>query len=52
MSLFNSVKRFAASPQGRRMFQKAGSYARSPQARQQLDQVRRRFAERRGGRRR
>jgi hypothetical protein len=43
----NRLVSFARSPQGRRFVSKAGAYARSPQARSQLDRVRRQIAGRR-----
>ncbi len=46
MPLMKTIARFAASPQGRRMFGKAKAYAASPQGRAKLDQVRKQLAQR------
>ena len=46
MPLMKSLARFAASPQGRRMFGKAKAYAASPQGRAKVDQVRKQLASR------
>ena len=46
-SLMNRLISFARSPQGRRFASQAGRYARSPQARSQLERVRRQIAARR-----
>jgi hypothetical protein len=43
----NRLIRVARSPQGRRFVSKAGTYARSPQGRAQLERVRRKIAGRR-----
>ena len=50
MPLMQTIARFAASPQGRRMVGKAKRYAQSPQGRAKMEQVRRQLAERRSGR--
>jgi hypothetical protein len=50
VSILNRIMRIAKSRQGREMMGHAGRYARSPQARRQLDQVRRQITSRRGGR--
>ncbi len=47
MKLFNSLARFARSPQGRRMTQKAMRYAQSPEGKRKIAQTRERFAGRR-----
>ena len=48
MPLMKTIARFAASPQGRRMFGKAKAYAASPQGRAKIDQVRKQLAQRGG----
>jgi hypothetical protein len=47
MSLFSSLARFARSPQGRRLTQKAMRYAQSPEGRRKIAQTRERVASRR-----
>ena len=47
MKLMSMVAKFARSPQGRRAAQQAMSYARSPEAKRQIDDVRRQLAARR-----
>jgi hypothetical protein len=47
MPLIKTIGRFAASPQGRRMFAQAKRYAQSPEGRAKLEQVRRQLAQRR-----
>jgi hypothetical protein len=47
VSLFNSLARFARSPQGRRMAQKAMRYAQSPEGKRRIAQTRERVAGRR-----
>jgi hypothetical protein len=44
MSLFSSLSRFARSPQGRRMAQKAMRYAQSPEGKRRIAQTRERLA--------
>ena len=46
MPLMKTIARFAASPQGRRMFGKAKTYAQSPQGRAKVEQVRKQLAQR------
>jgi hypothetical protein len=50
MPLMQTITRFAASPQGRRMVGKAKRYAQSPEGRAKLEQVRRQMAQRRTSR--
>ena len=50
MPLMKTIARFAASPQGRRMFGKAKAYSQSPQGRAKVEQVRKQLAQR-GGKR-
>ncbi|MEA2291187.1 MAG: hypothetical protein QOF17_207 [Solirubrobacteraceae bacterium] len=50
MPLISNVLRLARSPQARRLISQAGTYARSPEGRAKLDQVRRQIAARRGPR--
>ena len=45
-----AVAAFAASPQGRRMFQQARDYVRSPEGRAQIARVREQVAQRRAPR--
>ncbi len=47
MPLFARIARFAASPQGRRLANKAKAYAQSPQGRARIEQVRKQIAQRR-----
>ena len=47
MSLMNSLARFARSPQGRRLAQKAMRYAQSPEGKRRIAQTRERVAGRR-----
>ncbi|HEX6024741.1 MAG TPA: hypothetical protein VFZ00_22310 [Solirubrobacter sp.] len=46
MSLLNKITRFAQSRQGRKLTNRAMSYARSPQGRRQIEQVRARLTKR------
>ena len=46
MSLVNRIARFASSPQGRRLADKARNYAASPEGRRQIEQMRSRMARR------
>jgi hypothetical protein len=50
--LFTSIIRLAKSRHTRRAITEATRYARSPQGRARIDQVRRQLAERRSGRQR
>jgi hypothetical protein len=43
----NKLAKFATSPQGRRLFNQAKTYAESPKGRARIEQVQRRLAERR-----
>jgi hypothetical protein len=47
MSLFNSIGKFARSRQGRRFAQQAMNYARSPEGKRRIADVRRQLAARR-----
>ncbi len=47
--LMSKVARFAASPQGRRMAEKAKRAANDPKNRQKIEGYRRKFAQRRAG---
>ena len=47
MSLINSLSRLARSPQGRRLAQRAMSYARSPEGRRKIEQARQQIAAKR-----
>ena len=47
--LMSKVARFAASPQGRRMADKAKRYASDPKNRQKIEGYRKKFAQRRAG---
>jgi hypothetical protein len=47
MPIVNRIARFASSPQGRRLFNKAKAYAQSPEGRARIEQVRRQIAQRR-----
>lgn len=47
MPLMNKLSRFARSPQGRKVAQRAQRYASSPQGRQKIRQVRSRLMKRR-----
>ena len=47
--LFAAAAAFAASPQGRRMIQQARDYARSPEGRQKMAELKSRVAQRRSG---
>jgi hypothetical protein len=47
MSLLNKITRFARSPQGRRLADRASAYARSPKGRRQIEQARARLMKRR-----
>ena len=46
MPIMNRIARFASSPQGRRLFNKAKAYAQSPQGREKIEQARRQIAQR------
>jgi hypothetical protein len=46
MSLMNSLARFARSPQGRRLAQKAMRYAQSPEGKRRIDGVRKQLGSR------
>jgi len=46
MSLLNKIARFARSPQGRQLADRAASYARSPHGRRQIEQARARLTKR------
>ena len=48
MPLMKTIARFAASPQGRRMFGKAKAYAASPEGRAKIDKARKQLAQRGG----
>jgi CHASE3 domain sensor protein len=48
--LFAAVAAFAASPQGRRMMQQAKDYARSPEGKAKIAQLRNQVAQRRSTR--
>jgi hypothetical protein len=50
MSLFSRVSRFARSPQGRQLAEKAKRAAKDPKNRARIEQARERFAQRRGPR--
>lgn len=50
MTLMNRLIRFARSPQGRRMTQKAMRYAQSPEGKRKIAQTRERVASKRRGR--
>jgi hypothetical protein len=52
MSLISSIVRLASTPQGRRIVAQAGRYARSPEGRARIEQVRRQIVNRQAGRRR
>ena len=47
MSLFKSLARFASSPQGRRLADKAMRYAKSPEGKRRIAQTRQRLLSRR-----
>jgi len=49
MPLMNKIAKFATSPQGRRLFGKAKTYAQSPKGRAKIEQVQRQLAARRSG---
>jgi len=46
MPLMKTLARFAASPQGRRMFGKAKAYAASPEGKAKIEQARKQLASR------
>jgi hypothetical protein len=48
MSLISKLALLASSPQGRRMVSKATGYAKSPEGKAKLEQIRRQVASRRG----
>ena len=50
MSLLTKISRFARSSQGRRMTQQAMSYARSPEGKRKIADVRRQLGSRRKSR--
>jgi hypothetical protein len=50
MSLISRIVRFARSPQARRLAIQAGRYARSPEGKARIEQVRRQIADRRSRR--
>ena len=50
MPLMKTIARFAASPQGRRMFGKAKAYAQSPEGRARVEKARKQIAQRGGNR--
>jgi hypothetical protein len=50
MPLLNKIAKFATSPQGRRLFTKAKTYAQSPKGRAKIAQVQNQLAARRSGR--
>jgi hypothetical protein len=52
MPLFNTIARFARSPQGRRAAAAAIAYAQSPKGRARIEQARRQLAARSAKRRR
>ena len=47
MPLMNKLAKFATSPQGRRLFTKAKTYAQSPKGRAKIAQVQKRLEARR-----
>ena len=49
MSLISKISRFARSPQGRKLADKAMTAAKDPKTRKQIDEARRKLAARRGG---
>jgi len=49
MTVFNRILRLARSRHGQRAFSQASRYARSPQGRARIDQVRRQLTSRRKG---
>ncbi len=49
MSMISKLARFASSPQGQRMAQKAMEKAKDPKTRQQVDDARGKLARKRGG---
>jgi hypothetical protein len=46
MPLMKTIARFAASPQGKRMFGKAKRYAQSPEGKAKIEQARKQIAQR------
>jgi hypothetical protein len=50
MSILTKISRFARSPQGRRMTQQAMTYARNPEGKRKIADVRRQLASRRKSR--
>jgi hypothetical protein len=50
MTLIARLAKFARSPEGRRLSQRAVQAAKDPKTRRQIDDVARRLAARRGGR--
>jgi hypothetical protein len=49
MPLMDKIARFARSPQGRQMAEKAKRFANDPKNRQKIEGYRRKFANRRAG---
>ena len=47
MPIMNRIARFASSPQGRRLFNKAKAYAQSPEGRAKIGNARKQIAQRR-----
>ena len=47
MPLLSKLARFASSPQGRRLANKAMAYAQSPQGKARIEKTRRQIAQRR-----
>jgi hypothetical protein len=47
MPILNRIAKFATSPQGRRLFSQAKTYAQSPKGRARIEQVQRQLAARR-----
>ena len=47
--MISKLARFASSPQGQRMAQKAMEKAKDPKTRRQVDDARQKLAEKRGG---
>lgn len=48
MTLMNSISRLARSPQGKRLARRAVDAAKDPKTRRQIEEARRKLAERRG----
>jgi len=49
MSMISKLARFARSPQGQKMAQKAMEKAKDPKTRRQIDDARQKLAHKRGG---